>query len=96
MRRVSALPLAACLMLSSCAEFPELDQRISPELAAAPVPELVPLAPLIARANAAPRITAATTAGLSGRVAALAARAARLRGPVIAAPVRTRMLRGVR
>lgn len=84
------------LVLVACAEFPDLDQRITPELAAAPVPELGPIAPLIAQANTAPRVTEITVTTLAGRIAALNARAAQLRGPVIPAPVRTRMLRGVR
>ncbi|SLN40249.1 hypothetical protein [Pseudooctadecabacter jejudonensis] len=92
--------LAACVALSACAEFPELDQRISPQLAAAPVPDLIPLAPLIAQAGAdgaAGAATAETTArSLSGRVAALNARAARLRGPVLPPATRARLLRGVR
>ncbi|WP_375280779.1 hypothetical protein, partial [Pseudooctadecabacter sp.] len=92
MRLAFALPV----VLVACTEFPELDQRITPELAAAPVPDLVPIAPLIAQANAAARVTEASASTLSGRIAALNARAARLRGPVIPAPVRTRMLRGVR
>jgi len=88
-------PFAAATLIA-CAEFPELDSRISPDLANAPVPALLPLAPIVARANAEPRVTPLTAQDIASRIATLGARAARLRGPVIAAPIRARMLRGVR
>ena len=96
MRLTLFLPLFAACTLIACAEFPELDSRISPELANAPVPALLPLAPIVARADAAPRITPVTAQNIASRINTLNARAARLRGPVIASPIRTRMLRGVR
>jgi len=95
MRLAFAL-LALLATLPACAEFPALDGTISAEQANAPFPDLVPLAPLLAQASTATRGPALTEASLAPRIANLRARAARLRGPVIPAAARTRMLRGVR
>jgi hypothetical protein len=84
------------LALSACSQFPELDGTIAPDQSNTPFPDLVPLAPLIAQAGVTNTAGATAAAGLSPRLANLRARAARLRGPVIPAPIRTRMLRGVR
>lgn len=88
------LPLLASL--SACAEFPELDSTITPAQANAPFPELVPLASLVARADTNNSASANVEAAITPRLADLRARAARLRGPVIAPAIRDRMLRGVR
>ncbi|WP_281983330.1 hypothetical protein [Thalassorhabdomicrobium marinisediminis] len=90
------LAIALCLTLAACAEFPALEGRVSPAVANAPPPELVPLGPLLARADAAERGAATVPAALSGRIAALRARADRLRGPVIPPATRARMQRGIR
>lgn len=82
--------------LAACAEFPALEGRVTPAVADLPPPALVPLGPVLSRATTATQTTAATPADLSARVAALRSRAARLRGPVIPAATRARMLRGVR
>lgn len=82
--------------LTACTEFPALDGTVPPSVSDAPFPALVPLAPLIAQAAVADRGGADAQAALTPRLAALRARAAGLRGPVIAAPTRTRMTRGVR
>ena len=102
MRLVLACSLAVCLALLSglgaCTQFPELDGTVAPTDADAPAPDLVPLAPLLAQANqgsdTASAAQSAQTA-LTPRLAALRARADRLRGPVIPAAIRARMLRGV-
>lgn len=92
-----ALPFfAICLALSACATFPDLEGVGPTDIGRADYPALVPLAPLIAGATATQPGATAITTGLSGRVAGLRARAAALRGPVIAAPVRARMMRGLR
>ena len=82
--------------LPACTEFPELDATVSPEQSNAPFPELVPLAPLLAQANASSSAAELVNTDIEPRLANLRARAVRLRGPVIPAAVRARMLRGVR
>jgi len=96
MRIRTSLLLLCVLSAAGCTQFPELDQRITPELANAPAPDLVPLAPLIARAESSSGAAASALADVEPRLAALRARAARLRGPVIPAADRNRMLRRVR
>ena len=89
-----ALPF--CLGLTACAEFPQLDGTIAPEHSGADFPDLIPLAPLVAQASSANGTAITANADLSPRLASLAARANRLRGPVIPTAERTRMLRGIR
>lgn len=96
-------PSLACLIclfaLSACTEFPALEGTIAPAQTNAPYPDLVPLSPLIAQANAgnaAQDGAQSAQSALEPRLAALRARAARLRGPVIPASQRARLLRGVR
>ena len=88
-----ALVLTLCL--AACAEFPALDARIGPEAAAAPYPALVPLAPILAAADSQPRAAAGVEAGLASRIAALRARAATLRGPVLTTADRQRLGRAI-
>ncbi len=79
-------PLLILATLAACAGIPDLPGTSDPGVAQG-FPALVPLAPLLTQAAAldgASRITPATTADIAQRVAALRARAARLRGPVIA------------
>jgi len=86
------LPLILVLWVGGCADFPELDGLVDDRGRAAPYPDLVPLGPILAQAGAAgPR--ADPGAGVLDRAAALSARAARLRGPVIDAGTRARMER---
>lgn len=77
--------LAVMLALAACAQFPELDN--GPDAALPPgtvAPVLVPLGPMLARAE---QITVGpeTTADLLARAAALRARAARLRARKVGA-----------
>ncbi|WP_394154086.1 hypothetical protein [Loktanella salsilacus] len=83
------------LLLAGCADAPSLDGRISAAAAAAPYPQLQPLAPLLAQAAQPGRITATSTAQMDGSTAGLRARAAALRGPVIDAATRARMQQGI-
>ncbi len=94
----SCLRLAAlaCLPLAGCAQFPALEGTIPPELEAAPFPDLVPIAPVLAKAKEGGVDPVATRAGLDDRVARLRARAARLRGPVLSRAERIRLERGLR
>lgn len=96
MRLRLATLIAISGLASACTQFPELDRAIGADVANAPPPALVPLAPLIAQANAADRGAAEVQTALSPRLSSLRNRAARLRGPVIPQPVRNRMLRGIR
>jgi len=92
------LRLLPALALMGCAQFPELEGRVRPGAAAAPYPELVPLDPILAAvpppAEQADRSAAAGEA-LSGRLARLEARAARLRGAVLSPEERRRLGAGV-
>jgi hypothetical protein len=90
------LVFALLIVLPACTQLPALDGTIAPAQADAPFPDLVPLAPLIAQVNSNTATATTTAADVAPRIATLSARAARLRGPLIPAPVRTRMLRGVR
>jgi hypothetical protein len=84
------LPLAL-LALTGCTQFPALDRTITPAMEAADYPELVPLDPLLAgiRDSAVDPVEMETA--LSGRLARLRAKAARLRGPILSAGERARL-----
>lgn len=87
-------PLTLILALSACAEYPALDARLAEADRAAPYPELEPLEPLLARADASGgRASQTAVAALSARSEGLRARAAGLRGPVLS-PATTERLRG--
>ncbi len=90
MRRPALLLL---LCLAACARPPALDARLSEADRSAPYPAPVPLGPLLALADAAPM---APAGDLSGRVAALVARASALRGPVIDAATVARIRSSLR
>lgn len=90
------LPLALLLaaLAQGCAQFPALDGTVPPEAERAAFPRLVPLGPVLARAEEV-QITEATEADINARVARLRARAARLRGSVVDGGTRARMRAGV-
>ncbi|PYE82339.1 hypothetical protein [Pseudoroseicyclus aestuarii] len=96
---VLRLRVAACLLplLAGCASFPALDARIPAAERAAPYPDLVDIAPLIARSEAAAQEAADPAASaLPGRAEALRARAGALRArPVLSAPEAARLSGGV-
>lgn len=87
-----ALPLI--LALAGCTQFPELDSRTADIDPRAPFPALVPLEPLLAQAGDT-RIDDESEARVAARVAALNARAERLRRTIIDSDTRDRMDRGV-
>lgn len=89
--RMIVLPFLA---LTACTTFPELDAVVSDEARASAYPTLIPLDDLTDTSDAV-LITDTTVQELDNRLSRLRARAARLRGPVIDAPTRARMLRGV-
>lgn len=80
--------------LSACTQFPELDGAVTAHGSDANYPDLVPIEPILAQAASGPR-TDQTTDQLSSRVAALKARANRLRGRVVDTSSRDRMRTGV-
>ncbi|QFT92164.1 hypothetical protein FIU86_04880 [Roseovarius sp. THAF9] len=93
-RFIGLTALTLTLALSGCTQFPELDNGTSLETRRAPYPDLLPVEDLRARV-AAPRASEQTTRMLEARVAALRARAARLRGSVIDGTSRARLDRKI-
>ncbi len=89
-----AFPLAVFAALAACTAFPELDGTLPPSADAADYPRLVPVEPLLEAAQEV-QITETTQSGIEARVAALKARAARLRGPIVDSTTRARMRAGV-
>ena len=89
--------ILSCLALSlaACAEFPALDGTIAPEAAALPYPQLQPLAPVLAAADATPTTPPAPVEAVETRADALRARAAGLRGPILDAATEDRMQAGI-
>ncbi|WP_147106510.1 hypothetical protein [Tateyamaria sp. syn59] len=81
-----------CLTLAACTQFPDLDDAVSPDVAASDFPALVPLEPLIAGAQPIVGDPVATTENLETRIADLRARASALqRRPVVDPATRARM-----
>ena len=90
------LPIACLVALAACAQFPELDGTVTPDIANARPPELVPLSTLIARSSAGSPTVEAQVGEFTPSLTNLRNRAERLRGPVIDPATRARMLRGIR
>lgn len=96
-RRISLYIFASTFLLTAaCTQFPALDSRATPELLAADYPALVPIDPLLATATAGQIDTVKTETALTGRVAGLQARAARLRGSVLSRAEKQRLAQGLR
>lgn len=99
-RCIDKMPLRPAILIAilslgaGCTQFPDLDSAVTDTARDAPYPDLLPVEELNARI-AEPKITPDTVSGLAGRVAALKARAAWLRGSVIDSPTRARMSIGV-
>lgn len=77
---------ALLLLLAGCTQFPQIDARIPASERAGPAPRLIPLQPLLARADAAAqdsRVSAEAGARLEARAAALSARPAPDRKSVV-------------
>ena len=94
--RTLAPSLIMFCALTACAQFPELDRTVSPEVEAADFPALVPLEPILASTSTAVHSNQQTQAVLEARVANLRARAARLRGSVLTGAERQRLAEGLR
>lgn len=94
--RPALLLVIPTVLLTGCAQFPELDATVTPVQENADFPKLVPIEPLLARATAGRVDAPATQANLEGRVARLRARAARLQGSVLTGRERQRLAQGLR
>lgn len=86
-----AFCLCLCL-LPGCAPFPQIAGVDTSQSAQAPFPQLVPIGTVLA---AAPQGAPPAATDLNNRIAALQARAAQLRAPVVDAATRARMALGV-
>ncbi len=95
MKRALFSLTVAALALTGCAQFPALERTITTELVNAPYPDLVPLAPILARAQEPGVDPARANTGLDARVSALKGRAARLRGSIFEGPARQRLGEGL-
>lgn len=73
-----AIPVLFCLILGACAQFPELDGTVAPDLRDADFPALVPLESLRVTNGRVIANPAETTQNLEARIAGLRARAAAL------------------
>lgn len=89
MRTARLIALFCAASLSACAEFPELDAQITSEMRRADYPSLISTQSL--QGPPAPLITPQSQGALSARVAALKARAARLRGSVVSPATKRRL-----
>lgn len=87
---------ALAVTLGGCTQLPALDGTITPEMEAADFPEFEPMPALLSRAKASRTNPGAEQAQLNARVAALRARAARLRKSVLSGPERVRLREGLR
>ena len=88
--RAFRILLIATAVLAGCAEFPDLESRITPGARNAPFPSLVPAGQITGRRSLA-RTTAADGERLAARAAALRARARLLRGISIDDDTRRRL-----
>jgi|TARA_R110000850_G_scaffold13532_2_gene43752 hypothetical protein len=87
--------LAALVLPAACTQFPALDSRATPELLAADYPALVPIDPLLAKAEGGQVNIPQIENGLTSRVERLQARAAQLRGSVLSGPEKQRLSQGL-
>lgn len=87
--------LASLTLTGACTQFPQLDHTVTPELANADYPMLVPLGTVLAATKTSSIEPAQATAAIDARVSALKARAARLRGSVLSGAERQRLANGL-
>lgn len=80
--------------LVACTQFPDLEDALSPASERAEYPDLLPIEELNTRVPEA-QLTPEAMQSIEARVAALRARASRLRGTVIDSSTRARMTAGV-
>jgi len=94
----AAAVLCAALAVAACGAPPGVAIPVPAAEALGPPPDLVPLSPLLASADAqqaSARTSPEASSALDARAAALRARAAGLRGDVVPAPLRARLEAGV-
>ncbi len=94
MFRRATLVLVFISVVSSCSDFPELDDAVDSDAHDARYPDLVPIEDIYAGIPEA-QIDDETTMDVEARIARLKARAARLRGTVIDSHTRKRLKDGV-
>ena len=90
--------LLALANLGACANFPDLDARVSAAIRDASYPKLEPLGPLIARVeilDTSDWVIPTFVVALNVRINNLLAKSTRIRGPVIDIATHNRMVRGV-
>ncbi|MGB7244721.1 MAG: hypothetical protein WBC93_21850 [Sulfitobacter sp.] len=90
-----SVTLILCAGLAACTQFPDVERSVSAQAEAADYPDLVPIGPLLAAADAEQIDAQATQTQLSARVAALRAKAARLRRGVVTGSERVRLENGL-
>ena len=88
-----SLPLL--FLLASCAQFPDLDDALPEHLQDADFPRLIPLSGEELDPARSQEERADTVDALNARIAALNARANRLRRPVLAQSTHQRMANGI-
>ena len=93
MTRPATLMLLAALC-TGYTQFPELERTQTVELEAADYPALVPIEPILASVTAPDLDPVAAQAGIEARLAALRARANRLRRGVLTDAERRRLEQG--
>lgn len=87
------LLVSGAALTGGCAQFPALGHTVTPAMEAAPYPDLVPIEPLLAQAEAGAVDPARVESSLSGRAAGLQARAQRIEGATAGAASADRVAR---
>jgi hypothetical protein len=82
--------------LAACAQFPELDHTQTTRLENADYPALIPIEPILARADAPRPDLTREESVLNARLAALRARADRMRGTVLSGAEKQRLENGLK
>lgn len=86
----------AALAVGGCTQFPDLEHTQDAATARADYPALIPIEPLLARAEAPGPDPAESQAQIDARLAGLRARADRLRGSIMTEAEKQRLRTGLR
>ncbi|MEM6941563.1 MAG: hypothetical protein AAF943_16105 [Pseudomonadota bacterium] len=92
-------PFAYVLMITAaagCTQFPELEGALTRDFSAAAYPDLLPIEPLLARSAISATDPLADQTLLNARLAALRAKAQKMRGSVLDGAARQRLENGLR
>ncbi len=100
MPRLAFIGAAALILAAGCADFPDLENAVSPALRGAGYPALLPMDSLVSSARDAGLSEPGAASGqearrLAARMAALQRRAAAMHGVVIDARSRARLMAAV-